>query len=898
MTTAAGLRAGRAYVELGVDNNQLSAGLRAASGQLRAFGSSLQAVGMNMMKVGGVIALPMIGAITTFASFEKQMARVKAISNSTPEEFARLSAEAKRLGEVTEYSATQAAAMMTEFATRGYKVNDMLAAAGPALQMATAGQLELAEAAGIAGDIMGGMRIQAKDLGEVTDKLTYAFSNSATDLRQLGEAFKYVGPSASDMGFSLDEVSSALMVLANNGQKADMAGTTLRGIFETLKDPPSEARKELEKLGVVLDNGRGKFRKLDEIIGDMQQGLSKLSKVDKAAAISRIFTNRQTTGTSILVGENDKGVANVDVMRDFQTRLDTEAGGTGNRVQATMLDTLWGSWKLIESAIEGVAITIGETLMPTLREMGSAIITNIGIFNDFIKANKEWLPVAFKAALAIGGIGAALVATGASFGLIGFAVGGLAPLFNVLGASANMFVGSLGMIGTVGKFAIGFLFSPLGKLRLIAGGIAAAFSAIVPILGTLLSPVGLFVGAVAIAATVIYNMEGAGQALKVVLGGVAAGAILAVAGIGLLVEAAKAVGSAIVWAVTSAAEYMQKAFPAAIAEVTGTFRDMGQNLANLWDGLAKTFGETWDGIVDAISSGNLEVAAKIAWKGMEVVWQKGVNWVSGLWRGFTSYFVEAFHQAGYVLAHTVNSIWSGLESTWFESFNLIGSAWGYLMDFMRKSFVTASASISGGLLGLQAAIGAIDLKDLERKMVDISVKATVEKDKIDEERKASNKDVGKQRADIETRRADAEGVLLDQQIKEANNRRAARLAAETENTRKLVDAEAELADALTLVERIKRAKSGKWFGNYDSWFGDFEDKAPTKKDLDAVGERATGMGVGGGSAGTFDANMLRFLAGTGNEDILQKRQAEAAEKAAERLQRLIDIARENTNTYT
>lgn len=847
MASAAGLRAGRAYVETGVDNNPLSAGLRAASAKLKAFGASLQSVGMSMGAAGAAMLSPFAAATLTFASFERQMARVKAISGATPEEFARLSAEAKHLGEVTEYSASQAAAMMTEFATRGYKVDDMLKATGPSLQMATAGQLELAEAAGIAGDIMGGMRIQAKDLGEVTDKLTYAFSNSATDLRQLGEAFKYVGPSASDMGFSLDEVSSALMVLANNGQKADMAGTTLRGIFETLKDPPSEARKELEKLGVVLDNGHGQFRRLDEIIGDMQQGLSKLSKVDKAAAISRIFTNRQTTGTSILVGENDKGVANVDVMRDFQGRLANEAGGTGARVQATMLDTLWGSWKLIESAVEGVAITIGETLMPTLREMGAAAIASVATFHEIIKANREWIPIIAKAAMAVIGIGSALVVVGGAVGILSFALGGLATLGTALVA----------------------IFSGTGMAIMAVGA------------------------AVSAAAVAIYNMEGSGEALKVVLGAIVAGAFLGVAAIRTLIVEVQAGFGYAMDAAKQFGNYLTSTFPALTSSLSDGFGGLASSLSGLFDSVYATFGKTWGGIINAISSGDFQAAGRVAWAGMEVIWLKGVNWLSGVWRGFTGYFVEAFHSATFEIAKTVNSVWSGLEKIWFESFNLIATAWGYLMDFMRKTFVSATAGFKIQWAAVQASVGAITVKQATEMGAEAGMAATRDREAIDAERKSENATIERNRQAIETRRIEAEGGMLDAQIAGKNNRREARMQAEADEAEKLAKAEDELRKAIIATLPFDRS-----IFESDGESMLLNDKAPTKQSLDSAAERATG-GVSGGSAGTFDASMLRFLAGTGNEDILQKRQTEAAEKAAERLQRLIDIARDSSNnTYT
>lgn len=847
MAGANSIRAGRAHVETGVDNNPLSAGLRAASAKLKAFGSSLQAVGSSMLGVGISAAVPFALATQSFATFESAMARVKALTNASEGDFASLSAEAQRLGATTVYSASEAAKAMGVFALAGYKTHDIIKATGPALQLAAAGQMDLAQAADISMKVMSGMGIATEDLGGTIDVLAKAMTTANTDLIMLGEAFKYVGPVARSAGMSLEETTAAIQVLSDAGIQADMAGTTLRGAILSLTSPSEEARKALKKMGVEVMDAKGDFRGLTAIIADMEEALKGVGSGERLQLIGDIFANRQATGIATLI---DRGAGE---LRTKTADLGTAGQeGTSGRIAKTQLDTLYGAWKLLESAVEGVAITIGAELMPMLREMGATVVSGIGVFHEFVKANKEWIPVIAKTILAVGGIGAALVAVGGTAGVVGFAVSALAST-----------------VGAVGSALMAFA-SPIA---LVAVGVIAAGEA-------------------------IYNMEGAGEALKIVLGGIAAVVIVQIAALAGLVEVAKWVGSTIVWSLGHAAKFMQETFPQATAAVVGVFRDMGENLTALWDGIASTFGKSWNGIVDAISNGEFEIAGKIAWKGMQVIWQQGVNWLRGVWRGFTGYFVEAFHQASYVLAHTVNSVWSGLESVWFESFNLIGTAWGYLMDFMRKSFVTAGASISGGLLGLQASIGAISAADAVKKMQENATQATKEKEAIDAERKVSNEKVEQQRGGIEKRRADAEGVLLDQQIAEARNRRAAAESAGAADAKRLAEAEAELADALTLVERVKAFKSGTWFGNYDSWFGEFADKAPTRQGLDAAAESAFGGSAAGGSAGTFDAAMLRYLGGTGNEDIMQKRQTEAAEKAAERLQRLIDIARDNGNTYT
>ena len=53
--------------------------------------------------------------------------------------------------------------------------------------------------------------------GRVSDVMAKAFGSSALDAEKLEEAMKTAGPVASSVGFSLEEVTGILGVLADNG---------------------------------------------------------------------------------------------------------------------------------------------------------------------------------------------------------------------------------------------------------------------------------------------------------------------------------------------------------------------------------------------------------------------------------------------------------------------------------------------------------------------------------------------------------------------------------------------------------------------------------------------------------------------------------------------------------
>jgi hypothetical protein len=167
--SAGAIKAGKAFVELFVDQSPLVRGLKRAQAKLRAFGAGLKSMGTRLLGLGTTVAAPFALSSKVFASFESQMARVQALTGATTQDFARLKAEAKRLGRTTVFSASQAAEAMSFFALAGFKVDQILRAVGPTLNLAAAGQIEIAQAADIAAKIMAGMGLEADELGDAVD---------------------------------------------------------------------------------------------------------------------------------------------------------------------------------------------------------------------------------------------------------------------------------------------------------------------------------------------------------------------------------------------------------------------------------------------------------------------------------------------------------------------------------------------------------------------------------------------------------------------------------------------------------------------------------------------------------------------------------------------------------
>src|SRR5690606_26502147 len=169
-----------------------------AQGVLQDAGQKMQQVGASLTRN---LTLPIVAlggaALKAGADFEQGMNRVRALTGATGDTFKALEDQAKRLGATTQFLATEAADAMGFLAQAGFNAEQILGSMEATLNLAAAAQLDLGQAADIVSNVMQGYGLATSEAGRATDVLTQAFSSSNTNLEQLGQAMKYVGPIAS-----------------------------------------------------------------------------------------------------------------------------------------------------------------------------------------------------------------------------------------------------------------------------------------------------------------------------------------------------------------------------------------------------------------------------------------------------------------------------------------------------------------------------------------------------------------------------------------------------------------------------------------------------------------------------------------------------------------------------
>ena len=185
-------------------------------------------------------------------TFDTSMSQVQAISGATGESLDKLRDKAKEMGATTKFTATEAADAFNYMAMAGWKTDDMLDGIEGIMSLAAASGEELATTSDIVTDALTAFGLEAKDSGHFADVLAAASSNANTNVSMLGESFKYVAPAAGTLGYSIEDISLALGLMANNGIKSSQAGTSLNSSLSRLAKPTKEMNVYLSKLGLAM----------------------------------------------------------------------------------------------------------------------------------------------------------------------------------------------------------------------------------------------------------------------------------------------------------------------------------------------------------------------------------------------------------------------------------------------------------------------------------------------------------------------------------------------------------------------------------------------------------------------------------------------------------------------
>lgn len=376
---------------LAVKDNGFTSGFQQANQTAENFKQKLaQGLGFGAMaKIGGA-AVSAVGAgikslstdmVAVGSNFEEAMSKVGAISGASQADMAALTDKAKEMGATTKFSASESAEALQYMAMAGWKTTDMLDGLEGIMSLAAAAGEDLGTTSDIVTDALTAFGMEAKDSGHFADILASASSNANTNMTMLGESFKYVAPVAGALGYSAEDATVCLGLMANSGIKASQAGTALRSTITRLTKPTDDVAAAMDELGISIADSSGKAKPLKALTEDLRSAFSGLTEEQKVQYAASISGQEAMSGLLAIVNASEKDYSKL-------TSAIADCDGAAAEMAATMGDNLKGKLTIAGSAMEGLGIAAYDKMQGPLSNAVDKVTDKISDMTESMENGK------------------------------------------------------------------------------------------------------------------------------------------------------------------------------------------------------------------------------------------------------------------------------------------------------------------------------------------------------------------------------------------------------------------------------------------------------------------------------------------------------------------------------
>jgi TP901 family phage tail tape measure protein len=309
--------------------------------------------------------------------------------------------------------------------------------------------------------ISGVLNAYKKDFSEAT-KVTDVFFNvvkrgGATG-EQLARELARVTQPAKNLGISFEQLGGLIAGVTREGEMANVSINNLANFLRKL--PIGDARKQLTKLGIALNDGAGNFRSVFDILTDLKKILDTLSDEKRVALIAKIFPDQQAQQalTNLLSQldhsknvalENAKAIGEMDAAFSIMSKTGTVALNKLKQSFNLFLKT-FADWTIQSElgirTINFLSKTFSKYSRTVVSLTGTLVSLTIAVKSLTIAAGLAKLGAALKGALAlvislrsaITGLRITTIATAATLTTV---TGGLFALVGVIGALITAVIG-------------------------------------------------------------------------------------------------------------------------------------------------------------------------------------------------------------------------------------------------------------------------------------------------------------------------------------------------------------------------------------------------------------------------------------------------------------------------
>lgn len=352
-------------------------------GSFSAIGSSIESNAQKIANFGrnftfGYTLPVTYGAkkvVDSFVETDNALRRVAAaasdgVTSKFNESFGDMERVAREKSKGTIYSIREVAGGMEELVKANWKASEAQEGVIHVMNLARVEGMNLAQATEIVSDGMAAFGLTADKTATFTDALTMASIKSTTNISEMGLAFKYAAPIAGTLKYSIQDIATGLALMANNGIKGSVAGTSLRGGLTNLVKPSAEAKRALDGINFSMVDANGSTKKFLPVIQELREKTKNMTETQKQQFAAAVFGKTAMSGWLAILNASDDKVKELtdsinnskDATKNMADQLNGGVGGAIEKFKASLSNAAYETGKAWAPAIKSLAEGATEAL--------------------------------------------------------------------------------------------------------------------------------------------------------------------------------------------------------------------------------------------------------------------------------------------------------------------------------------------------------------------------------------------------------------------------------------------------------------------------------------------------------------------------------------------------------
>lgn len=366
-------------------------------------------------------------------SFETAMVNVRKVVDGSEGDYLALERRIMSMARYIPISQVGLAEIAAAAGQMGIAMADIPAFTELTAKAATAFNMLPSEAGSAFASLTPIFRLSIKELGQLADTINLLGNNTAASERGIIDVLTRVGATGTAVGFTREQLvalaASTLPLVRGQSERASTAINALISRLAGIRGLEPRAKQAFEQIGLTVDQFAKNLRdNAGAALEDFFKRIASFKPADRLEALLDIFGRENGDEIATISKAFDDYIRNVNLASDavrssgsVQTEFQKRVASTGAQLD------------LMKNAIRGAAIDAGGAFLPAINAVVQAFLPFINSLADFARANPTFVQ---GLALSVGGLVGLRSATTLMTMLFPGLIGGLNGTAGAAGAAA------------------------------------------------------------------------------------------------------------------------------------------------------------------------------------------------------------------------------------------------------------------------------------------------------------------------------------------------------------------------------------------------------------------------------------------------------------------------------